>query len=74
MRNRITWSLLEKLDVPTLLVTGDADLYTPPAVLQLFSRRIRTSTTVILPEVGHSTYWEQPERFNRAVLDFIHLH
>jgi pimeloyl-ACP methyl ester carboxylesterase len=74
MRNRITWSLLEKLDVPTLLVTGDADLYTPPAVLQLFSRRIRTSTTVILPEVGHSAYWEQPERFNRAVLDFIHLH
>jgi pimeloyl-ACP methyl ester carboxylesterase len=74
MRNRITWSLLEKLEVPTLLVTGDADLYTPPAVLQLFSRRIRASTTVILPEVGHSAYWEQPERFNRAVLDFIRLH
>jgi pimeloyl-ACP methyl ester carboxylesterase len=74
MRNRITWSLLEKLEVPTLLLTGDADLYTPPAVLQLFSRRIKTSTAVILPEVGHSAYWEQPERFNRAVLDFIRQH
>jgi pimeloyl-ACP methyl ester carboxylesterase len=74
MRNRISWSLLEKLEVPTLLLTGDADLYTPPAVLQLFSRRIRTSKVVILPEVGHSAYWEQPERFNRAVLDFLRQH
>ena len=31
MRNRITWSLLETIKVPTLLLTGDADLYTPPA-------------------------------------------
>jgi pimeloyl-ACP methyl ester carboxylesterase len=76
-----TWSdmhaiglVSETLEVPTLRLTGDADLYTPPAVLQLFSRRIKTSTTVILPEVGHSAYWEQPELFNRAVLDFIRRH
>jgi pimeloyl-ACP methyl ester carboxylesterase len=74
MRNRITWSLLETIQIPTLLLTGGADLYTPPAVLQLFSKRIKTSTAVILPEVGHSAYWEQPELFNRAVLDFIRQH
>jgi pimeloyl-ACP methyl ester carboxylesterase len=27
-----------------------------------------------MPESGHSTYWEQPELFNRAVLDFIGKH
>jgi pimeloyl-ACP methyl ester carboxylesterase len=74
MRNRITWSLLETMKVPTLLITGDADLYTPPAVLRLFSKRISTSTSLILPEAGHSAYWEQPELFNRAVLDFIRQH
>jgi pimeloyl-ACP methyl ester carboxylesterase len=74
MRNRITWSLLETIKIPTLLLTGDADLYTPPTVLELFSQRIKTSTTVILPGVGHSAYWEQPELFNRAVLDFIRQH
>ncbi len=74
MRNRITWSMLETIKVPTLLLTGDADLYTPPTVLALFSQRIKTSTTVILPEVGHSAYWEQPDLFNRAVLDFIRQH
>jgi len=26
---------------------------------------------LIVPEVGHSAYWEQPEVFNRAVLEFI---
>lgn len=74
MRNRITWSLLETIKVPTLLLTGDADLYTPPAVLRLFSRRIKTSASVILREAGHSAYWEQPEMFNRAVLDFVRQH
>ena len=73
-RSRITWSLLETLKVPTLLITGDADLYTPPAVLRLFSKRISTSKSVILPEAGHSAYWEQPEMFNRTVLDFISQH
>jgi pimeloyl-ACP methyl ester carboxylesterase len=24
-----------------------------------------------LPEAGHSSYWEQPEIFNRAVLEFL---
>ena len=58
-RNRLTFSLLETIAVPTLLMTGDADLYSPPAVL-LFAARIRNSESVIVPEVGHSTYWEQP--------------
>ena len=71
MRNRITFSLLETIRVPTLLITGDADLYAPPAVLRLFAARIKNSESVIVPEAGHSGYWEQPEIFNHAVLDFI---
>ena len=74
MRNRITWSLLETIKVPTLLLTGDADLFTPPAVLRWFSARMKTSASVIVPEAGHSAYWEQPEVFNRAVLDFVRRH
>jgi pimeloyl-ACP methyl ester carboxylesterase len=72
--NRITFSLLETLQVPTLLITGDADLYTPPPVLQLFQDRIKNSQSLVLPQCGHSAYWEQPELFNRAVLDFIGNH
>ena len=74
IRNRITFSLLEGIRVPTLLLTGDADLYAPPAVLRLFAARIKNSESVIVPEAGHSAYWEQPEIFNRTVLEFIRKH
>jgi pimeloyl-ACP methyl ester carboxylesterase len=73
-RNRLTFSLLETIAVPTLLMTGDADLYSPPAVLRLFAARIKNSESVIVPEVGHSTYWEQPEFFNQKVMEFIRKH
>ena len=74
MTNRITFAALESLAVPTLLITGDADLYTPPAVLRLFAARIKGSAMTVLPEAGHSAYWEQPERFNTAVLAFLRQH
>lgn len=74
MRNRITFSLLEGIQVPTLLLTGDADLYTPPSVLRLFAARIKSAESVIVPEAGHSAYWEQPEIFNRRVLEFVRRH
>jgi pimeloyl-ACP methyl ester carboxylesterase len=74
LRNRITFSLLEGITVPTLLLTGGADLYAPPPILRLFAARIRNSHSVIVPEAGHSAYWEQPEIFNRRVLEFIRKH
>ena len=43
MRSRLTFSSLETIKVPTLLLTGDADLYAPPAVLRLFAARISGS-------------------------------
>ncbi len=74
LKNRLTFSLLETIKTPTLLLTGGADMYAPPAVLRLFAERIKNSESVIIPDAGHSTYWEQPEAFNRAVLDFIAKH
>lgn len=73
-RNRITFALLEELRVPVLLLTGDADLYAPPAVMRLFAARITNAQSVVVPEAGHSAYWEQPEIFNRTVLEFIRTH
>jgi pimeloyl-ACP methyl ester carboxylesterase len=73
-RNRVTFALLETISIPTLLLTGDADLYAPPAVMRMFAARVKGSTAVVIPEAGHSGYWEQPEIFNRTVLDFIRRH
>jgi pimeloyl-ACP methyl ester carboxylesterase len=70
-RNRLTFALLETITQPTLLITGDADLYAPPPVQQLLADRIKHAETLRIAEVGHSAYWEQPDIFNRTVLAFI---
>jgi pimeloyl-ACP methyl ester carboxylesterase len=73
-RNRLTFSLLESIKLPALFITGDADLYAPPPLLRFFTSRIKSSESLVIPEVGHSAYWEKPEVFNRAVLEFIGKH
>jgi pimeloyl-ACP methyl ester carboxylesterase len=72
--NEMTWARLRQLPVPTLLITGDADLWQPPALMRLFSRNIPNSELLIVSEAGHSVYWERPDVFNSAVLDFIGRH
>lgn len=67
----VTFAKLETLKMPTLLLTGDADLYIPPSVLRMFGARIKHAEMVIVPETGHSAFWEQPEIFNRTVLNFL---
>lgn len=72
--NRLTWQAMARLSVPCLLLTGDADLWSPPAVLRLFARHLPHDAAVVIPEAGHSAYWEQPEVFNRVVIDFLVRH
>lgn len=69
--NRITFEALGKISQPTLLLTGDADPYMPPPVLRMLASKIPGATTQVVPECGHSAYWEQPDIFNRAVLNFL---
>ena len=70
----MTFSMLESLKMPTLLLTGDADMFAPPSLLPMFASRIKGSSSVVVPEAGHSTYWEKPEVFNRTVLAFLKKH
>ena len=72
--NEITTAKVEGLKVPTLLITGDADLITPPSIMRLVARHIPGSEVMIAPESGHSTYWERPDLFNKTVLNFIAKH
>ena len=67
----VTWAKLEGLKVPTLLLTGDADLYTPPAVLRMFAQRMPHAETTVIAGTGHSSYWEESRAFNDAVLAFL---
>lgn len=74
VKRPLTLSVLQTLKTPTLLMAGDSDLHAPPPMLRLYAAAITNSESVIVPEAGHSAYWEQPEIFNRAVLEFIRRH
>ena len=67
----VTWSAMEKLRTPVLLLTGEADLYAPPPLQRLIAEHLPNRELVTLPEVGHAAYWESPEEFNRIVLEFL---
>jgi pimeloyl-ACP methyl ester carboxylesterase len=61
---------LEKLEVPTLIVTGDEDdPCLEPGIFM--KRKIRAAALVVLPRSGHTINLEEPEAFNRALLDFL---
>ena len=71
LANVVTPEKLQTLKVRTLLMTGAADMFTPPSIMRMIARHVPDNEIVIVPECGHSPYWEQPELFNRTVLAFI---
>jgi len=61
---------LERLEVPTLVVTGDEDEpCLEPAIFM--KRKIPSSGLVVIPKAGHTINLEEPDAFNRALLDFL---
>lgn len=70
-RTTIAYAKLETIRVPTLLMPGDQDLQTPPWVMRRQLAHISGAKFIVLPEAAHSINWEQPEAFNRNVLEFI---
>ena len=72
--NRIVWAAVEQIRVPTLVIGGDADLGVAPPMLRTFASHLPNAELVLVPEAGHSVYWEQPDLFNRTVLAFLARH
>ena len=70
----MTWERVESIRHPTLLLTGDGDLYTPPALLRMQAQHMPHADVAVIPEAGHCANWEQPDAFNRTVLDFLGRH
>lgn len=65
-----TRDLLPVIDVPTLLIWGEADIRSPIAVAHQFHEAIPGSRLVIIPGAGHVSNMEQPVLFNAAVRSF----
>jgi len=58
---------LPKIDVPTLIVVGEADVVTPPELSERMRAAIPGARLVVLPGAGHLANLEAPEAFHRAL-------
>jgi pimeloyl-ACP methyl ester carboxylesterase len=61
---------MKKISVPTLIITGDED---DPCLEPglLMKRHIPTAGLLVLPWAGHTINIEEPDAFNRALLEFF---
>jgi pimeloyl-ACP methyl ester carboxylesterase len=64
-------SALPHIDLPTLLLYGDADVRAPVSVGRALQAAIPGAELVVLPGVGHVHNLEDPARFNDAVRAFV---
>lgn len=63
--------LLAQITVPTLIVVGDQDAYTPVPDAEYMHQRISNSTLLVVADAGHMPNLEQPDVFNHALLEFL---
>lgn len=63
--------LLPGITVPTLVLVGDEDELTPPALSQEMAEAIPDAILGIIPECGHLSTMERPEAVNRALLAWL---
>lgn len=63
--------MLSSIRCPVLVLCGEKDRMTPPETAEDISVRIRGSKLVLLGGAGHISNMEQPDAFNRTLLEFL---
>jgi 3-oxoadipate enol-lactonase len=64
-------SRLRELKMPVLFVTGTEDIVIPPPLVEALAAMVPGAKLEIVPDTGHSVYFERAERFNRVVDEFL---
>ncbi|TYK44335.1 alpha/beta fold hydrolase [Actinomadura decatromicini] len=73
--NTFTWAdVKQRVRVPTLLLWGDADLYSPPSVQRIMASHFRDVETVVANECGHAPQWERSDVYNPVLRAFVRKH
>ena len=56
---------------PTMFVVGEHDLFFPPSMVHEVAAYVPSATVIDFADVGHSPYWEAPDRFNALLADWL---
>jgi len=63
--------LLPGITCPTLVIVGEQDAITPPAVAQEYASLIPGAQLVVIEHAGHLSNLEQPEAFLQTIRGFL---
>jgi 3-oxoadipate enol-lactonase len=64
-------SRLKEIKTPTLVICGNEDPATPPAMAREIQGNIAGAKLALIPQAAHLANIEQPEAFNRALAGFL---
>jgi len=62
---------LDRIQVPTLVVTGDDDRWVPTQQSVRLASELPDAELVVIPECGHLPQEETPDQFLQVVTDFV---
>lgn len=69
-----TTDYLQKIKIPSLIICGEHDALTPPAVMKTMADKISGSTFIVIKNSGHMSPIEQPDKVNVFINDFLEKH
>jgi len=62
---------LSRVTVPTLAITGEHDVGSPPRMSEVIANRVQNGRVTILPKLKHAVLLEAPEIIASLISDFI---
>jgi pimeloyl-ACP methyl ester carboxylesterase len=63
--------LLPSIDVPTLVIVGEEDEATPPALSRAMAAAIPGAALTVIPGAGHVSPLEAPLTVTRVIAEFL---
>jgi len=57
--------------MPVCFIAGERDQLFPPALVRQAHAKVAGARLVMVPEAGHSVYFERPGAFNAALASFL---
>jgi 3-oxoadipate enol-lactonase len=66
-----TTEALPSIKIPTLILAGEHDTLTPPSASHEMHKMIPNSEIHVIPNAAHLSNLENPEEFNKHLLDFL---
>lgn len=71
MQDNNAKDLLPKINVPTLIIAGEDDIFTPWHISDEMHRKIKDSEILTIPHGSHAAIIEQPELINLRIEKFL---